>query len=186
MMAELIENLRGGLGKALTSCVVDGERLLVALEGNTGEALVATDRKVVVIKAGFSSGAMFGKKTKSFHYDSLSSVELSYGLLSGRIQLSSAGTVEQTHGYRQKGLLEAIGDASQAENVVNFPTMKKTAFNEAAEIIREMIRRTKQPPANESRRSDIAAEIRRLAELAKDGLITQEQFETKKLQLLGL
>lgn len=182
----LIEALSGGLKKALDSNIGPSEEIAVSLQGLRGEALVATDRKVYVLKAGYSSGAMFGGKCKAFPYGHISSVEFSCGLTQGRVQITAAGSVEQ-RGHSGKGALDAWADAHQAENVVNFHKGRKALFQEAANLIRERVDAAhNQPAVTAAVAVDEAEQIRKLKGLVEDGIITQEEFEAKKRQILGL
>ena len=87
----LVEPLRGGLRLALEEALMPGEEVLVCLQGCRGEALAATRSRLIVVKAGFPSGAWFGRKVKWYPYPAVTSVEVSCGLLLGRVQVTVAG-----------------------------------------------------------------------------------------------
>lgn len=182
----LIEDLPGGLKKTFENNVSPSEQILIALVGDPGEALVASDKKVYVLKAGYAAGALFGSKCKVFPYRQITSVEFSSALTTGRIQITAAGAAEQAHGWKQSGVLASVADARQAENVVNFPRAKKNLFQEAATYIRHMVDEAHlENVATAATTPDPADQIRKLAGLLTDGIITQEEFDAKKKQLLG-
>jgi len=188
MQSDLIEELTGGLKKACEQNVMPNDAVLVRLNGLSGEALVATQSRVLVLKAGYASGAMFGQKAKSFPYEDISSVEYSCGLTQGRIQITASGSVEARHGHRQHDVLGAYADARQAENVCNFPSSKKRLFQEAANVIRrqvEQARRAARETAATTQPDDIPTQIKKLAELKAAGILTEDEFEKKKSELLA-
>ena len=173
-----IEPLKGGLLQALKDTLSAGEEPVIQLNGNSGEALVVTDSRVIILKAGYSSGAMFGRKAKSFPFEQISSVETSRAITAGRLQITAAGTVE----IKQ----QSIGDAFQAENVINYPTSKgmHEKFTEAAAYIRERIAAAKKPVVAAA--PSLADELERLAALVTKGILTRAEFDAKKKQMLGL
>lgn len=178
----LIEEVKGGLKKALDSNIDPSEEIKVCLNGDPGECLVVTDKRVMIIKAGYSSGAMFGQKVKSYPFNQITSVEYSCGLISGRIQITVPGSVEQTQ-RRNENIFSASFDARQAENVVNFGSAKKEQFKQAAAIIRQMCNSSNNQSATKTE-PDIIEQIKKLAELKEAGILTEEEFNTKKAELL--
>lgn len=188
MQSGLIEKLTGGLKKAFEQNTLPGDSVIVCLAGVPGEALVATQSRVLILKAGYSSGAIFGQKAKSFLYEDISSVEYSCGLTQGRVQITAAGSVETRHGHRQNDVLGALADAWQAENVCNFPSAKKKLFQEAANLIRsrvEQARSAAHQTAATAQPDDIPTQIKKLAELKAAGILSEEEFEKKKAELLA-
>ncbi|MEW5936114.1 MAG: hypothetical protein AB1816_21230 [Bacillota bacterium] len=131
----LVEALPGGLALALEGVLVPGEEVVVCLRGCPGEALVATQSRLIVVKAGFPSGAWFGRKVKWYPYHAVTSVEVSCGLLLGRVQVTVAGSAEADHGLLGDAPLDALVGTVQAENVVTFPVWKRARFAEAARAV---------------------------------------------------
>lgn len=188
MNTELIEKLAGGLKKAFDENSAPSDTVLVCLNGQGGEALVATESRVMVLKAGYSSGAMLGRKAKSFRYDHISSVEYSCGALQGRVQITAPGSAEQSHGFRQADPIAAFAAASQAENVCNFPSSKRKVFQAAANLIRERVDQSHNAAhqvAATSQPDDIPTQIKKLAELKAAGIINEDEFAQKKAELLA-
>ena len=176
-----IEPLKGGLLQALKDTLSAGEEPVIQLNGNSGEALVVTDSRVIILKAGYSSGAMFGRKAKSFPFEQISSVETSKALIAGRIQITAAGTMEMSS-------RAGFTNTREAENIVNYSPGERKAherFTAAAAYIRERIAAAKKPVATPSA-SSLADELERLAALVTKGILTQAEFDAKKKQMLGL
>ena len=178
----MIENVKGGIKKVLNASIESDEKVKIRLTGTPGECLVVTDKKVIVAKAGYSSGALFGQKAKTFSFKQITSVEYSCGLTIGRVQITAAGTIESSSGHR-KGILDSAADTFQAENVVTFPSQKKLKFQKAATIIRQFIDKQYETPAAATA-PDIPEQIKKLAELMKSGILTEDEFNNKKAELL--
>ena len=160
-----------------------------ALNGNPGEALIVTEERIIIIKAGFSSGAMFGQKAKSFLFEHITTVEVSCGLIEGRIQVTTPGTIESAHGWRQIFPLNASIDANQAENVVTFTRDQKNKFQVAAEIIRNIISLKKKPQQILQQQiiqqtESLPDMLKKIAELKELGIISEEEYQAKKKSLL--
>jgi len=136
----LVEVLPGGLRLALEEALAPGEEVLVCLRGCPGEALAATRSRLIVVKAGFASGAWFGRKAKSYPLSAVTSVEVSCGLLFGRVQVTVAGSAEALHGLLEGASLDALVGAVQAENVVTFPVWKRARFEAAARAVWGLLR----------------------------------------------
>ena len=74
----LVQPLRGGLLKAMQAEVNPNETVVVSLEGGIGEALVMTEDRAILIKAGTFAGVPFGQKSFSFPYNELDEVSIGY------------------------------------------------------------------------------------------------------------
>ena len=123
-----VEPLTGSLQDVLKQAVTSTEQVKFALNGSSGEALVATDKRVLVLKTGLAGGAGAGKY-RGFFFNQLVSVEFNCGLAYGRIQITSPGT---------KDMMQAeIGEARQADNVVTFLAATKDKFQSAANYLKQ-------------------------------------------------
>ncbi len=167
--------LKGKLGKAYEDNVLDDERIDVRLQPSAqGEAIVVTDKRVMIIKAGTITGAgLFGASVKSFSYNQITSVDLRIGILGGHMQLTVAGSIErQDRGF---------SDMFRAENAITFTANYKERMKAVAEIIRSKIN---QPTADLSDKGDLVRQLRELAELRSQGILNDEEFEAAKKKLL--
>ncbi|MGI5838449.1 MAG: hypothetical protein ACOX8W_02170 [bacterium] len=66
-----LEELKGGLKKVLDENLQPSEKLRICIEGGAGEALVATDKRVMMLKAGFLAGAYRGPLCFSLNYEDI-------------------------------------------------------------------------------------------------------------------
>ncbi len=174
----LLEPLKGGLRKALVANLTDGEEPDVVIHAALGEAIALTNHRVLIVKAGFSGGALFGKKVNAYPYKTITGVEYSTGLTQGRVEITTAGTTQKGSG--------TLGDTYQAQNVVSFGKAKYAKMQKVANIIRERVatvattEETRVPPA-----PSVADELSKLKQLLDDGVLSQEEFDAQKSRLLS-
>ena len=129
--------------------------------GGTG-LVVLTDRRLLFFREGW-----VGKTSEDFPRDKVSSVQFSSGLLLGKITVF------------------ASGNQAAIENV-NKPDAKRIVDNMRARLSAPTPDAAKTtPPAAEIGGDDPIKQIKKLAELRDAGAITEEEFESKKLELLS-
>lgn len=71
------------LEKVVQGNLASGETVPVRLRAAFKEALVCTDRRVMIIKSGFMAGQMFGSDVFQVPYGNIASAEVKYRILSG-------------------------------------------------------------------------------------------------------
>jgi hypothetical protein len=120
-------------------------------------ALMITDRRVLIYAA-----KVGGYETFDFSYSLLTSVEGVRALTWSYIQLTAAGSSAKFSGVGRENLNRLVG------------------------IMRDRIGVTTSNAARGTPPVEVAAEIRAVASLRDDGLITEEEFQAKKTQFLGL
>lgn len=106
-----VDKLIGGLQLAYTEAIQPGEKVIFILAASSGEALVAMEKRAIVLKAGFASGSANGHKHRAFNYDTIMKIEVKAGIVQGILQIHAPGV---------KPISAAAADAYQAENVVTF------------------------------------------------------------------
>ena len=65
------DDLKGGLKDLLEASLEDGERVYACTEGGMGEALIATNRRVMVLKCGLMAGAFKEPLCFAFPYEDI-------------------------------------------------------------------------------------------------------------------
>ncbi len=137
----------------------------------------ADDTFVTIKRQGARAKLNHGLKgDKRIPIASISAVQFKpAGLTAGYIQFSLVGGVEN-----RAGLLAGGND----ENTVQFKSRQQADF----EAIRDHVETTIAGPSAASRTPTVspADEIRKLSELLRDGLLTQEEFDVQKARLLGV
>ena len=139
--------------------------------------LVLTDTGVI-IKRGIKEallGGGFLRGDKTIPYNKLVAVQLKRaGMMEGYIQLTLMG---------DSGAKSGFFEYTTDENRINFYSggNKNEKFEEAKRIIEERISKDNKPSENTS-----LNDLEKLAELKEKGIITEEEFQQKKKQILGL
>lgn len=178
--------LPGKLGEALESTLRADEQVqhMIHIEG---EGLVVTDRRVLIIKGGLASQALFGQKVKSYPFDAITSVEVSAGALIGRIQISVPGTSEGA------GRSAGPWATAQMENVVQISRAMLPQAREIANFIEDKVAAAKRPtvvvaqvpaatplPGGPS----LVEQLKQLGELRDAGVLSADEFDAAKAKLL--
>lgn len=137
--------------------------------------MILTDTGVIIKRGvkGFLLGGGMLRGEKTIPYSSIVAVQLKKaGFVAGYLQLTLTGGSES-----KAGLFQSTTD----ENAVNFYNGKNEIFAEAKKLIEKRIVQVKGGPAI----SD-ADDLEKFAQLRDKGIISEEEFNTKKKQLLGL
>lgn len=144
-------------------------------KGYNGTIILGDDR--LVIKRGFKGFALGGgtiRGDKTIPYQSLVAVQYKKaGVMSGFIQFSIKGGSEA-----KSGVNEAVKD----ENTVTFQINKNKLFSELQQKIESIIgsdRSNGTVPSNTE-----IDQLEKLANLRDKGVVSAEEFEAKKKQLL--
>jgi len=171
-------------GEALVKAnIVAGENILVKLSGfcgwQEGEAFVVTDRRIYVLKWGMGTGHPFGGYCGAYDFSQITGLDVRKVFLGGMLEVLTAAN-------RNKSFLS--GNARKANNVVVFDWFRQgEAFQRALSIAREAIHKGMNGgTAYVVEHQSAADEIQKLADLRDKGILTEEEFQAKKRQLLGL
>ncbi len=141
--------------------------------------LVLGDTGVTIKRGvkGFLLGGGMLRGDKTIPYSSITAVQLkAAGMSAGYIQLSLMGGQEA-----KAGLLQSTMD----ENSVHFYRKSNAAFAEAKRVIEERMQSSRGGTVVQAASSS-ADELAKFAQLRDSGVITEEEFQKKKKDLLGL
>jgi hypothetical protein len=121
--------------------------------------LAATDHRLV-----FYAKKMGGYDLEVFPYDHISSIETSKGMMGHQVKFFASGNEVK---------LKWIDNKSDVPAFV--------------ETVRNQMKASKSTPATPTNggSTDIADQIRKLASLRDDGLLTEEEYESKRSELLA-
>jgi len=194
---EIIEaksRLYGGLDYVLEA----DEHVLVIIVGAFRQAVVGTDRRLFVYKAGNQAGVMFRRRAKSWNYADVADLRLDIGVKSGVLTVVPVVPDREIVEYGTSG----HGSAQQSPNAITFASKPGTMVAARTAALLEMVAAAhgRRGPADPSPRpaghaqavaeeseadgDDPIEEIRRLGELREAGLVTDEEFLAKKTELL--
>jgi hypothetical protein len=155
--------------KRLTDYLAVDEELITAASGiyedHTG-LLAVTDRRLLFLDEG-----IVRKRLEEFHYSRISSAQWKSGMVMAEVKIFASSNV---------AVIGHIAPKERAQEIAGYISRRiaegSTSQQPAAE-----------PVASESPAltADPIEQIRRLAELRDLGVVTADEFETKKTQLLG-
>lgn len=155
------------------------ENKVFYLDGGTGDILeVYEDRIVISHKGVLNFFAMGIKGDKTIYYNNITSVQLKKaGVLAGYIQFS-------IHGGRENigGLL----GATQDENTITINMTKNIEAERIVTYINKKLAEIREGGSKPTQVISQADEIKKFKELLDMGVITEEEFNAKKKQILGL
>lgn len=141
--------------------------------------LILTDTGVIIKRGakGFLLGGGMLRGDKTIPYSSIVVVQLKKaGMTAGYIQLTLKGGSEA-----KSGLFQSTTD----ENSINFHSAfggnNNELFAEAKKLIEEKIN-----AVNSTAKNSGLDDLEKLAALKEKGIISEEEFQAKKKQLLGL
>ena len=173
---ELVEPLPGNLGKGLAGTLQDGEIVETAARTSAGEALVVTDRRVLIIKAGFVTGAgVFGVRARSIPYSRIAAVDLRLAPAGGHLTVVTTGLPRPADVTSFK--------FNNDENTVSFGPRRKPYMQRVTAIIVDKVRGTPVAPGPEPA-GDLAVQLAELARVRDRGVLTDMEFEQVKTRLV--
>jgi hypothetical protein len=141
-----------------------------------GDYLLLSSQRVVIVKSGvgtWGTGAV-GLKIKTYLLDTISSVDVSSGLVFGDLEVVASGMVEKASG--------GFFAASTKDSVVQFEKKFIKEVNALAEKIRSLAQSARRGPSVVA--MSIPEQIGKLAELHKQGILSDSEFSEKKTELL--
>lgn len=154
--------------------------MLMKLNGWNGNIELYED-KVIIKREGLIAKLNHGffKGDKTIYLNQISGIELkTAGIIRGYMQFTIPGGIEQTKGgIGKKG-------TSTDENTVEFHYGQNSVAEEIKEEIEKRIGNHSQPIID--LKEDGADSIRKYKQLYDDGIITQDEFEKKKKEILGI
>lgn len=161
------------------------DNLIYEIDGNMGQILkVYEDKFIITIKKGLKS-IMFGNALngdKQFYYKDITSVQFkNLGITSGYIQFEYAGSHSGNNYTSENSFVfsASIGTAKHKKMKEEMPKIYEylqSKVDEAKKNNNNSIISTVSP----------AEELKKFKDLLDSGVISQEEFEAKKKQILGL
>jgi hypothetical protein len=174
-----MDNLKRREEQVLRQNLLTDEQVIDQLVGRYDQALVLTDRKLLIIKGGLMAGVTFGAKATSFDYRTIT-VEVRTGMLQGVLEIASGGI----SGAERSAWNTGANGAVKAPNCVPFYSRDGAKFQQAAALIREHAA-VLHAPATPTPPVDPTAQLERLAALRQSGMLTEAEFEAEKARILG-
>lgn len=163
--------------------LAQGERVLGLVIGNSRQAVVATDHKVLVVKTGMMAGQTFGGKATSIDYRTIVGVEVRTGFSQGEFEIIAA-SMQAPQRNRSKDKINIL----ESPNGVVFVKSSGHIFEKMAAKIREMTAAAHGSGTAVNPQvmpTSIPEQIRSLSDLHAAGILTDDEFSAKKAELLA-
>lgn len=176
------EKLKKKVKAAVTENLAPDEAIRVIVHGANGQAIVGSDTRAFVCKPGFLAGATLGAEVTSWSYRNLLGVQVHKGMVSGAVVLQGPGqTGTKTSYWGGKG-----DDPYKAPNAIPVAGDWQTIQARVA-TLRQLIDAAHgsavapapAPPAS------VADELRKLADLRTEGVLSEDEFAALKSKLLA-
>jgi hypothetical protein len=182
--ASLIEELPDRLETELAKLLSPGETVVVKLKGAFKEGLVCTDRRVLIVKSGFMTGQLLGNDVFQEPYGNIAGAQVVYHLASGYLELSAGGMANSTKSFWSSN---QYTDPAKAPNCLSLSGKKQAdRFRQACSVILERVDAAhRSPGAAPAPAASIPQQISDLATLRDQGILSAEEFEAKKSELLS-
>ena len=162
------------LNDLLDEQLLAGEEVQVIVRGASDAAMVATNRRLISMNRDVSWGWAANTKAVAYELRDLTGVLFEDGLVTGAFSVQGVGIVPTR-------------DPGDAHRLVLYRNQYEQA-RRATVRLRELIAAARDGSSTGSPTAaptELIESIRRLGELREAGLITQEQFETKRAELLA-
>lgn len=147
------------------------ERITSGTYGNGTGIIVATDRRLLFLKDG-----MMSETSEDFPYDKISSIQWSTGMLLGTITVFVSGNKSEIRNVGKN-------DGKAIVDLVRNRTSNKSAPVTAQPAPSQVAAGSAAPAQSES--DVILDQLKKLGDLREAGILTEDEFSAKKVDLLG-
>jgi hypothetical protein len=124
----LVQKLPSRLAKEIGRIVPADEKILVQLCGSFQQALVCTDRRVILLKGGFMVGQMFGCNAFQLRHSAVMGIEVKFQMLTGFVEINSGGMQNVPRAFWSRNEAKS---ASRAPNCIAIYRWQAAAFRDA-------------------------------------------------------
>ena len=176
----ILDSLDKKAKPAIVGALAPDEQVRLVIPGESGSALVATDRRILVYKRGITTGAAFGKQLNSWEYSMVAGVEAKAAMTTKTIILQIPGALPVTKVGRFDKGPQSVWEAPNAL-MVNLSN-----FDHAVATLRRLIEENRRVPSSPQAAPDPVEQLQRWAALRDQGILTEEEFQHQKRKMLGL
>lgn len=162
----------------LNQSIEPNESVRILVVGAFNQLVVGTDRRILVLKKGLMAGATFGHKLSSWEYRTVTGIQLDTRVNSGILIIHAGGEEPIKASYWASGK----GSAQEAPNAITFAGRPGADVQTAVAQLRQLVADAHSP--SQSSTPNPVAQLRALGELRDAGVITADEFEEKKQELL--
>lgn len=178
----------GQIGRELQRMLFAGEQVMDYAQGKANQTLIATNMRAIVIKGALGSGGLWGTNVSTFPYAQLTSVDMRKGFVDGYVEISAGG---------MQGVQRGRVGQVKANNIVPFNKWDEAAFVRIVQTLQWYVQQAHMPQMPQIVQMSqpmlpppppppsIPQQIQQLAQLHDQGVLTDEEFTTKKAELLS-
>ena len=155
------------------------EQVRFCLRGDLGHALVCLDDRLLILKGGFHAGTTFGAMSATIYYQDVTGIQLRMHLVSGWIEISSPSFQgrERKHTRHPRS---SDRDVYKLPNCVPILRRHVETYRAPLAELRRLVASSKQHLVA----AGVVAELERLAELHRGGLLDEREFAAAKARIL--
>jgi hypothetical protein len=164
------------LRKLVSRALEEGESVLFCLHGSAGQALVALDRRLLVLKAGAAAGRAFRGTVASYAYAEIAEISLILGEVNSVIRVSPL----QPRARDWWQWSAAAEDPLRAPDALLVPSSATAESQRYVERLRKLVAGTREEGS-----SALVSELERLAALHASHALSDKEFARAKQALLG-
>ena len=99
----MIEPIADKLERALSAALAPTEQVFVKLRGTFQEALICTSTRIIILKAGWMTGQIFGTDIFQCPYSNVAGAQVNFHLVTGYFELSTGGMQGTPKSFWQGG-----------------------------------------------------------------------------------
>jgi hypothetical protein len=177
----MIEPISEKLDRALNLALAPNEQVVVKLRGVYQEALVCTNIRVIILKAGWMTGQWFGTDMFQCPYRNVAGAQVNFHLLTGYFELSAGGMQNTKKSFWSTN--NSISPAKAPNCVTIAGRDRADKFRLACAFIMHMA--SGGARAGILTGGDSINTLERLATLCDAGVISAAEFDSKKAQILS-
>lgn len=167
--------------KVLEAVNLKEENIRLWLKGAQKEWLLCTDVQVYIVKKGFMTGHTFGFGIFQMPYKNIAGANVNFHFLTGYFEISSGGMQNTQKNYWSS---DKNSDPLKAPNCISISGKDMAEkFRNACDFILNRVHSTGN--MNATIEDDIPMKIKKLAELRRQGILTESEFVKKKAELLA-
>lgn len=177
----MIEPIPEKLERTLATSLHRNERVFVKLRGVYKEALACTDTRVIILKAGWMTGQLFGTDIFQCPYQNVAGAQVNFHLVTGYFEVSAGGmqNTKKSFWNTDNGV-----SAAKAPNCVSISgRVRADKFRQACAFIMHMA--SGSASAEIQPNGDSINTLEQLAKLRDTGVISVADFESKKAHILS-
>jgi hypothetical protein len=171
-----VDGLTGRLRKLVLGSLEPGERALFCVSGVPGQALVALEGRLLVVKAGAAAGRAFRGTVTSYRYADIAEISLRLGDANSVIRVSPLEP-RRREWWQWSAAFE---DTLRAPDALLVPSAAAGEWEGPVQRLRELVAK-----AREGSTVPLVAELERLAALHASGALSDDEFARAKHALLS-